>query len=77
MGCINNKNIIEKKCIIKSKQMADNEKRKRLSHVISEHIYTKKLYEDNHLTNTSPNIENMIENNPLPFVKIIKKKNHL
>ena len=77
MGCINNKSIRNQQCIIKSKEIVDNEKRKRSSHIISENISTKKLYEDNHLTYISPNIESMIENNPLPFVKIKVKKNHL
>ena len=77
MGCINNIRIGDKKNIIKSKQINDNGKRKRLSHAISEQIYMKKYYEDNPLTNISYNLESMIENNPLPFVKIKVKKNHL
>ena len=77
MGCINNIRIGDKKNIIKSKQIVNNEKSKKLSHAISEKIYTKKLYEDNPLTNISQNIEDMIENNPLPFVKIKLKNNHL
>ena len=77
MGCINNIRIGDKKNIIKSKQIVNNEKSKKLSHAISEKIYTKKLSEDNPLTNISQNIEDMIENNPLPFVKIKLKNNHL
>ena len=78
MGCINNVKIRDKKCIIKSNQMTNNEKRNKLSLATCKQIYAKKLNEENHLTNISQNVESMIENNPLPFVKIkIIKKHHL
>ena len=76
MGCINNIRIGDKKKIIKSNQMINNEKKKRESHAISEKIYLKKSYEDP-VTSVSQNIDCMIENNPLPFVKIKIKKHHL
>ena len=76
MGCINNIRLGEKKNIIKSNQMINNEKKKRASHAISEKIYIKKSYEDP-VTSVSQNVDSMIENNPLPFVKIKIKKNHL
>ena len=76
MGCINNIRIGDKKHIIKSNKMNNIEKMKRASHAISEKIYIKKSYEDP-VTSVSQNIDNMIENNPLPFVKIKIKKHHL
>ena len=77
MGCINNVGIKDKKYIIKSNQITNNEKKKKPSLETCGKIYSKKLYEEKHFTNTSPNVENMIENNPLPFVKIKMKKHHL
>ena len=77
MGCINNIKIGDKKNIIKSNQIINNEKGNTVYHAISEKIYIKKSYEEP-VTSVSQNVESMIENNPLPFVKIkIKKKNHL
>ncbi len=77
MGCINNVKIRDKKYIIKSNPMTNYETRKKLSLVTCEQIYAKKVYDENHLTNFSQNVESMIENNPLPFVKIKIKKHHL
>ena len=57
--------------------MTNSEKRNKLSLATCEQIYSKKLNEENHLTNISQNVESMIENNPLPFVKIKIKKHHL
>ena len=76
MGCINNIKIGDKKNIIKSNQMINKEKGKKVYHSISEKIYIKKSYEEP-VTSISQNVESMIENNPLPFVKIKIKKNHL
>ena len=76
MGCINNIRIGDKKKIIKSNQIINNETKKRISHEINEKTYIKKSFEDP-VTSVSQNVDSMIENNPLPFVKIKIKKHHL
>ena len=78
MGCINNVKIRNKNCIIKPNQMTNNEKRNKLSLATCEHISSKKINEEKNLTDISQNLKSMIDNNPLPFVKIkIIKKHHL
>ena len=77
MGCINNKRNIEKRYIIKPNQMTNIENRKKSSLATSEQVYSKKLYEENNMTNLLQNVESMIENNPLPFVKIKMKKHQI
>ena len=77
MGCISNKRNIDKKYIIKSSQMTNIVNRKKSSLATCEQIYSKKLYEKNKFTNISQNVENMIENNPLPFVKIKMNKHQI
>ena len=77
MGCINNIRIRDKKnIIIKSNQMIKNKEKKKLSHSTSEKLNIKKFFDDP-VTIVSQNVESMIENNPLPFVKIKIKKHHL
>ena len=80
MGCINNIKIKDKKCacIITSNQIKKGiiEKRK-YSHPLNNHIFSKRDIEDNSRTVISQSIDDLIENNPLPFVKIKKKINHL
>ena len=76
MGCINIIRIRDKKKIIKSNQMIKNEEKKKPSHAMSEKLYIKKFFEDP-VTTVAQNVESMIENNPLPFVKIKIKKHHL
>ena len=76
MGCINNIRIRDKKKIIKSNQMIKNEKKQKPSRAMSDKLYIKKFFEDP-VTTVSQNVESMIENNPLPFVKIKIKKHHL
>ena len=77
MGCINNKRNIEKRYIIKANQMINIENRKKSSLATCEQIYSKKINEKNNLTNLFQSEKNMIENNPLPFVKIKMKKHHI
>ena len=77
MGCIGNKRNIDKKYIIKPNQMTNIENRKKSSLATCEQVYSKKLYEENNMTNLLQNVESMIENNPLPFVKIKMKKHQI
>ena len=80
MGCMYNIKIKDKKytSIIISNQLNHevNEKRK-YSHPLNEHIYSKKHFEELPQTNFTQSVENIIENNPLPFVKIKRKRNIL
>ena len=47
------------------------------SHPLNEYIFSKRDIEDISRTVISQSIDDLIENNPLPFVKIKRKKNHL
>ena len=80
MGCISNIKIKDKRCtcIITSNQIKKEviEKRK-YSHPLNEYILSKRDNEDISRTVISQSIDDIIENNPLPFVKIKRKKNHL
>ena len=78
MGCINNIKIKDSKftTVITSNQLLKNEKR--ISDATSDQIYSKKQNENSFpQTNISKNIDMLIANNPLPFVKIIRRKSHL
>ena len=80
MGCINNIRIKDKKftSIITSNQLQNeaNEKMK-LSQPLNKQIFLNRHFEDIPQTHISQNIDDLIENNPLPFVKIKKKKNSM
>ena len=80
MGCINNVKIKDKKCtyIVRSNQLKKEViERRKYSHPINEHIFSKRDIEDISRTVISQSIDDLIENNPLPFVKIKRKNNHL
>ena len=77
MGCIGNKRNIDKKYIIKPNQMTNIENRKKSSLATCEQVYSKKSCGKSDLTDISRNVEIMIENNPLPFVKIKMKKHQI
>ena len=81
MGCIHNVKIHDKKftSVITSNKM-NNEVNERKSQMTIEHIYSKKQilnFEDTPQTNIYQNLEDLIENNPLPFVKIKRSKKNL
>ena len=81
MGCIHNIKIHDKKftSVITSNKM-NNEVNERRSQMTIEHIYSKKQilnFEDIPQTNIYQNLEDLIENNPLPFVKIKRNKKNL
>ena len=70
MGCINKSYMTT----IRANKL--NKEKRKFSEVTSIQIYSKKLYKDNFpQKNSSQNIDCLIENNPLPFVKIKRKKN--
>ena len=62
MGCISNKRNIDKIYIIKSSQMTNIVNRKKSSLATCEQVYSKKLYEENNMTNLLQNVESMIQN---------------
>ncbi len=76
MGCINCINIKDGKytTIVATNQLnyETNESRKDYKRSI-ENIYKKRLFEEKKQTIVTQNIEDFIENNPLPFVKIKRK----
>ncbi len=80
MGCINNIKIRDTNItsVIVSKQLPKEIKEKRkYSNPLNQHINSKTQYNEKRQTIISKNIEELIENNPLPFVKIKQKKKHL
>ena len=79
MGCINNIKINDKKftSVIISNQITNEVNEKRRSHPLTEHIYSKRKIEYIPKTHISQSLEDLIENNPLPFVKIKRNKHHL
>ena len=82
MGCIQNVKIHDKKftSVITSNQLNNDVNEKRKAQPKTEHIYSNKRFsnfEDIPQTNIYQSSEDLIENNPLPFVKIKRKKNHL
>ena len=79
MGCIHNTKTPDKKftsVIVSNQLVNENNGKRNYSQPFTEQIYSKKHYEDMHQTNSSY-IEELIEKNPLPFVKIKLKNNHL
>ena len=76
MGCINNIKIKDKKytSVITISPLIHDIKEKRMSQPLNQHIYSKKIIEDNSQTVISQGKEDIIENNPLPFVKIKPKR---
>ena len=82
MGCIHNIKAHDKKytSVITSNKFKNEVNEKRRSQMTTEHIYSKKRilnFEDAPQTNIYQNLEDLIENNPLPFVKIKRNKNYL
>ena len=78
MGCMYNIKIRDKKysSIILSNQLNNEVKEKRkYSQPLNQHIYSRKHFEEIPQSNISQTAENIIENNPLPFVKIKRKRN--
>ena len=80
MGCINNIKIQDKKystSVITSNQLIskkkENENRK-YSQPLNEPIFSKRQFEDIPQAHITQTIDDLIENNPLPFVKIRRKK---
>ena len=78
MGCINNIKIQDKKftSIVKSNQLLLNEtnENRKYSQPLNEQIFSKRNFENIPHKHMSQNIDDLIENNPLPFVKIKRKK---
>ena len=72
MGCIQGIKIHGRTSVIISNQLNNEINEKRKSQALTEHIYSKR-----HQINISQTINDLIENNPLPFVKIKRKSNHL
>ena len=80
MGCMYNIKIQDQKytSIIVSNQLIHEVKEKRkYSQPLNQHIFSKKHFEENPNENISQTAKNIIENNPLPFVKIKRKRNVL
>ena len=81
MGCIHNIKTHDKKFIsVITSNKLKNEGNEKRSQMTSEHIYSKKQilnFEDTPQTNIYQNLDDLIENNPLPFVKIKRNKHNL
>ena len=76
MGCINYINIKDGKytTIVATNQLNNETNESRKDYKCSiENIYKKRLFEEKKQTIVTQNIEDFIENNPLPFVKIKRK----
>ena len=78
MGCINCISTKDGKyttvVITNNLTLETNEKRK-LSKLSIDNLDKKKLFEEKKHSVVTQNIEELIENNPLPFVKIKRKSN--
>ena len=80
MGCINNIKIRDTSItsvIVSNKLPKEAKEKRKYSQSLNHYNNSKNQNNETRQTNISQNIEEFIENNPLPFVKIIRKKNHL
>ena len=63
--------------IISNKLIHEVEEKRKYSQPLNQYIFSRKHFEVNSNENISQTAENIIENNPLPFVKIKRKRNVL
>ncbi len=75
MGCINCINTKDKKytTIVYNNQLMLETNEKNQSRNSLNDLYGKRLFEEKKQSIVTQNIEDLIENNPLPFVKIKRK----
>ena len=79
MGCINNLKIRDASItsvIVSNKLVKEEKEKRKYSQPLNQQKYSKNHFNETKQTILSQDVEDLIENNPLPFVKI-KRKKHL